>query len=170
MKFVADRRFDLVLTDLKMTGMSGLDLLKELTDFDKSDFWKAQMVYHLATAKLNKAQFEFIVETIPFLTVKAFDFPTVGGQLKNEETKALNSLESKALELFSREEAFAIFMGLGLHKEVPVSMDWYETVRPMGCECRWWCGASQICDGYGCAVTQSECGMFDSSPCTQFCS
>ncbi|MEP6944819.1 MAG: sigma-54 dependent transcriptional regulator [Acidobacteriota bacterium] len=36
MKFVADRHFDLVLTDLQMTGMSGLDLLKELTDFDKS--------------------------------------------------------------------------------------------------------------------------------------
>ena len=36
MKFVADRHFDLVLTDLKMTGMSGLVLLKELTDFDKS--------------------------------------------------------------------------------------------------------------------------------------
>ena len=29
-------RFDLVLTDLKMTGMSGLDLLKELVTFDKS--------------------------------------------------------------------------------------------------------------------------------------
>src|SRR5882672_1761784 len=28
MKFVEARRFDLVLTDLKMTGMSGLDLLK----------------------------------------------------------------------------------------------------------------------------------------------
>jgi DNA-binding NtrC family response regulator len=36
MKFVADRHFDLVLTDLKMTGMSGLDLLKSLTDYDKS--------------------------------------------------------------------------------------------------------------------------------------
>lgn len=36
MKFVADRRFDLVLTDLKMTGMSGIDLLKELVAFDKS--------------------------------------------------------------------------------------------------------------------------------------
>jgi len=36
MKFVADRHFDLVLTDLKMTGLSGLDLLKQLTDFDKS--------------------------------------------------------------------------------------------------------------------------------------
>ncbi|QQS34291.1 MAG: sigma-54-dependent Fis family transcriptional regulator [Acidobacteriota bacterium] len=36
MKFVETRRFDLVLTDLKMTGMSGLDLLKQLTDYDKS--------------------------------------------------------------------------------------------------------------------------------------
>ena len=36
MKFVESRRFDLVLTDLKMTGMSGLDLLKELTNFDRS--------------------------------------------------------------------------------------------------------------------------------------
>ncbi len=36
MKFVADRHFDLVLTDLKMTGMSGLALLNALTDFDKS--------------------------------------------------------------------------------------------------------------------------------------
>ena len=36
MKFVEVRRFDLVLTDLQMTGMTGLDLLKELTNFDKS--------------------------------------------------------------------------------------------------------------------------------------
>ena len=36
MKFVHDRRFDLVLSDLKMTGMSGIDLLKELVAFDKS--------------------------------------------------------------------------------------------------------------------------------------
>jgi DNA-binding NtrC family response regulator len=36
LKFVEDRRFDLVLTDLKMTGMSGLDLLEKLVAFDKS--------------------------------------------------------------------------------------------------------------------------------------
>ncbi len=36
LKFVADRRFDLVLTDLQMTGMSGIDLLKQLVAFDKS--------------------------------------------------------------------------------------------------------------------------------------
>src|SRR5207237_8989131 len=36
MKFVADRHFELVLTDLKMTGMTGLELLKQLTDYDRS--------------------------------------------------------------------------------------------------------------------------------------
>jgi len=36
LKFVADRHYDLDLTDLKMTGMSGLELLKQLTDYDKS--------------------------------------------------------------------------------------------------------------------------------------
>src|SRR6478672_5402913 len=36
LKFVADRHFDLVLTDLKMTGMSGLELLKQLAAQDSS--------------------------------------------------------------------------------------------------------------------------------------
>jgi DNA-binding NtrC family response regulator len=36
LKFVRERHFDLVLTDLKMTGMSGIDLLEELVMFDKS--------------------------------------------------------------------------------------------------------------------------------------
>lgn len=36
LKFVQNRHFDLVLTDLKMTGMSGLDLLRELVAYDKS--------------------------------------------------------------------------------------------------------------------------------------
>lgn len=36
LKFVADRHFDLVLTDLKMTGMSGIELLQQLTAQDSS--------------------------------------------------------------------------------------------------------------------------------------
>ncbi len=36
LKFVENRHFDLVLTDLQMTGMTGIDLLKELVSRDKS--------------------------------------------------------------------------------------------------------------------------------------
>jgi DNA-binding NtrC family response regulator len=36
LKFVAEKHFDLVLTDYLMGGMSGLDLLRELTNLDKS--------------------------------------------------------------------------------------------------------------------------------------
>lgn len=147
-------------------------VIRETSPVERRDFWKAQMIYHLATARLTKTQFEFIVETIPLLTVRAFDFPTVDGQPKNEETKVLDSLESRINTLFSKEEAFAIFMGLGLQREVPANREEYIIAidKPMACECRTWCGASQICDGYGCRVTESGCGVFGGSPCDQFCS
>lgn len=76
------------------------EALRKASPAERSDFWKAQMIYHLVTAKLSKEQFEFIAGTIPLLTVKAFDLPKTAGQTKNEETLALDSLESKALELF----------------------------------------------------------------------
>ena len=56
MKFVHDRRFDLVLTDLKMTGMSGLDLLKSLTDFDKS----------IIVILLTAVQFRFVERKVNY--------------------------------------------------------------------------------------------------------
>src|SRR4026208_290967 len=36
LKFAKDRRFDLALTDLKMTGMDGIELLQQLLAFDSS--------------------------------------------------------------------------------------------------------------------------------------
>ncbi|MGH9929104.1 MAG: response regulator, partial [Pyrinomonadaceae bacterium] len=35
-KFARDRRFDLALTDLKMTGMDGIELLQHLLNLDSS--------------------------------------------------------------------------------------------------------------------------------------
>lgn len=139
--------------------------MREATPAEKSDFWKAQMVYHLATAKLNKPQFEFIAKTIPLLTVNAFDFPKVSGQPENEETKAIKALESKILELFSKEEAFAIFMSKGIHKEVPSDPN----LIPLYCECRNWCGYDQLCGPADCIRTVDGCGIWDSSPCLYRC-
>jgi hypothetical protein len=142
--------------------------MREVSPAEKSDFWKAQLVYHLVTAKLNKAQFEFIAETISLLTVNAFDFPKISGQPENEETKAIKSLEPKILELFSKEEAFAIFMGLGIHKEVPADPNLIPP-GPLDCQCRNWCGADQLCGPEDCIRTPDGCGIWGSSSCLYRC-
>jgi DNA-binding NtrC family response regulator len=83
MKFVADRRFDLVLTDLKMTGMSGLDLLKELTNFDKS------IIVILLTAHGS------VDSAVDALRLGAFDYlqkPYDSDKLLDTVSRALNKL------------------------------------------------------------------------------
>ncbi len=144
-------------------------MIREASPVEQSDFWKAQMVYHLTTAKLGKAQFEFIVEMIPLLTVNAFDLPKVSGQPENEETKTIKSLEPKILELFSKEEAFAIFMGFGIHKEVPTDSNFELALRISECECRNWCGSTQLCGGIDCITTQAGCGIVGLSSCIWEC-
>ncbi len=92
MKFVADRRFDLVLTDLKMTGMSGLDLLKELTDFDKS------IIVLLLTAHGT------VDSAVDALRLGAFDYlqkPYDREKLLETISRALNKLSTLDAEIVS---------------------------------------------------------------------
>lgn len=92
MKFVADRHFDLVLTDLKMTGMSGLDLLKELTDFDKS------IIVLLLTAHGT------VDSAVDALRLGAFDFlqkPYDRDKLLETISRALNKLSALDTEIVS---------------------------------------------------------------------
>lgn len=92
MKFVADRHFDLVLTDLKMTGMSGLDLLKELTDFDKS------IIVLLLTAHGT------VDSAVDALRLGAFDFlqkPYDREKLLDTISRALNKLSALDSEIVS---------------------------------------------------------------------
>ncbi len=92
MKFVADRRFDLVLTDLKMTGMSGLDLLKELTNFDKS------IIVLLLTAHGS------VDSAVDALRLGAFDYlqkPYDREKLLETISRALNSLTTLDAEIVS---------------------------------------------------------------------
>ena len=92
MKFVADRHFDLVLTDLKMTGMSGLDLLKELTDFDKS------IIVLLLTAHGT------VDSAVDALRLGAFDFlqkPYDRDKLLETISRALNKLSALDSEIVS---------------------------------------------------------------------
>jgi DNA-binding NtrC family response regulator len=92
MKFVADRRFDLVLTDLKMTGMSGLDLLKELTNFDKS------IIVILLTAHGS------VDSAVDALRLGAFDYlqkPYDSEKLLDTVSRALNKLSTLDTEIVS---------------------------------------------------------------------
>ncbi len=92
MKFVADRHFDLVLTDLKMTGMSGLDLLKSLTDFDKS------IIVILLTAHGS------VDSAVDALRLGAFDYlqkPYDSEKLLDTVSRALNKLSVLDTEIVS---------------------------------------------------------------------
>lgn len=92
MKFVADRHFDLVLTDLKMTGMSGLDLLKELTDFDKS------IIVILLTAHGS------VDSAVDALRLGAFDYlqkPYDSEKLLDAISRALTQLKTLDVEIVS---------------------------------------------------------------------
>ena len=92
MKFVADRHFDLVLTDLKMTGMSGLELLKELTDFDKS------IIVILLTAHGT------VDSAVDALRLGAFDYlqkPYDAEKLLDTVSRALNKLTTLDAEIVS---------------------------------------------------------------------
>lgn len=142
--------------------------IREASPAEQSDFWKAQMVYHLATAKLSKAQLDVIVELIPLLTINALDLPKISGQPENEETNAIKSLEPKIIKLFSKEEAFAIFMGFGIHKEVPADPNLLPP-GPLDCECRNWCGYDQLCGSEDCIRTQGGCGIVGLSSCLYVC-
>ena len=92
MKFVESRRFDLVLTDLKMTGMSGLDLLKELTNYDKS------IIVILLTAHGS------VDSAVDALRLGAFDYlqkPYDSEKLLETVSRALNKLSALDTEIVS---------------------------------------------------------------------
>jgi DNA-binding NtrC family response regulator len=92
MKFVESRRFDLVLTDLKMTGMSGLELLKELTNFDKS------IIVILLTAHGS------VDSAVDALRLGAFDYlqkPYDKDKLLETVSRALQKLSTLDAEIIS---------------------------------------------------------------------
>jgi len=92
MKFVEARRFDLVLTDLKMTGMSGLDMLKELTNYDKS------IIVILLTAHGS------VDSAVDALRLGAFDYlqkPYDSEKLLETVSRALNKLTTLDIEIVS---------------------------------------------------------------------
>ncbi|HMS43788.1 MAG TPA: hypothetical protein PKE69_26395 [Pyrinomonadaceae bacterium] len=69
---------------------------------DRVNIWKVQMAYHLSTGKFSKVQNEFISEWLTSLSPDTF--ASRANLTKEEEAKALNSLESKIFDVFTKEE------------------------------------------------------------------
>lgn len=171
-------------------------IIRAAAPSEKSDFWKTQLIYHLATARLSENQFLFITEVFPLMTSSAFNFPSIEGQNKNEDTKALEEFTSKASELFSDDEVFTIFMGYETHKNVfvntrednnkiktaeleaknkTVSVNTLEgDVAPIEvvgrkCDCNYMCGWGETCTTTSCGISTDGCGFFGGSECHSYC-
>jgi hypothetical protein len=146
--------------------------IRESTPEVKSEFWKAQMIYYLATANINKAQREFIVKTIPFLTANAFDFPKDSSSTKNEETKLINSFEADILKTFTKAEAYVIFVGYGFQRQASESISTGENKRKADCSCSnyWNCGLGDLgCTNHNCNEVSSGCGVWGTIGCQGIC-
>lgn len=142
---------------------------REASPTNRSDIWKVQMAYYLATDKLNRQQQDFILEVISLSTPEGFVFPSSKDEAKNTSRKTLDDLREKALDLFSREEIFKIFMSLGRAEEKPSLKDGStQNVRPE-CGCTWWCSPCHRCDTGGCDSTTSGCGWTLGDPWTGRC-
>lgn len=145
--------------------------VRESTPEARSDFWKAQMVYYLATANISNAQREFIVKTIPFLTANAFDFPKDVSLPKNDETKLLASFEADILKNFTKAEAYVIFVGYGFQRPATESISTVENKNKPKCTCSfyWNCGLGDLgCTNTNCDIV-GGCGVFGGLECEGRC-
>ena len=138
----------------------------------RSELWKAQMSLYLATTPLTKIQQEFFVEVISLSTPRAFAFPTIEGEEKNNETKLFDNLEIKAKKLFSREEVFAFFESFGIHRVAPPNEDnptSNSNLIPINdCNCNYFCWLGN-CSGGSCRGTLDGCGWGGGTPCVFRC-
>lgn len=147
---------------LKSGDLTRKKIAKEMPVDDRVNIWKVQLAYHLATGKFSKVQNEFISEWLISLSPETF--ASRANLTKEEEAKALESLESKIFNVFTKEEGFAIFMTIGIQESIPE-----EDLASQGsCNCRWFCCASGTC-GSNCVNHPNLCGPFDNSECTGIC-
>jgi len=143
-------------------------IVREMLVNDRVNIWKTQLVYHLATARLSKAQSEFIVEFLTTLSPAFFE--NAANLTREESAKALEILDKKILSVFSKSEAYAIFEELGIQKPVTNKTDNNLLARPGECDCRWYCGPyNGTCGGGACNIGTLDCGPAGTWLCYSKC-
>lgn len=141
-------------------------LVKEMPVIDRVNIWKTQLVYHLTTADLSQPQRKLILELLTELSPATFT--NSANQTKEESAKALEMLDKKIQSVFSRAEEFAIFEALGIQKIVTDTKTSTESIPWDWCDCRWYCGGGESCNG-SCSVITETCGPFGKWDCTSRC-
>lgn len=151
--------------DLLKNGMQiRKQIAEEMPITERVNIWKVQMAYHLATTSLNTKQRELIVGIIPRIQEIIEASMTLP---KDEQTKYVANLEASLFEVFTKAEAFAVFMEIGIQKYVEDGAVYLQETNG-NCNCRWYCSGDYDCNDANCDV-KTRCGPFDTWDCTSRC-
>jgi len=146
---------------------------RELSAKDKSDVWRTQMAYYLATDDtLNDSQRKFILRVIKFLTPANFETPDgpVDRKMTNGE---LGALELDAKAVFDDAKIRRLFASLGnpgicAVKASPVLR--LEGTPDCSCSLSYNdCSQTTTCSSGGCEQTWYGCGFLWLQWCTGEC-
>lgn len=88
---------------------------------------------------------------------------------KEEEAKALETLESSIYNVFTKEEGFAIFMAVGIQKNVKDKPADTTSLRAATCNCNAYCAGDSSCDGTFCESSSDGCGPYGIWGCHSLC-
>lgn len=100
---------------LKLGVQQRKNIVFNLPITERVSVWKTQLAYHLATSTLTKKQKEFIVEIMP--NVQSI-IETSSNLSKEEKEKYADTLESNMFKAFTKAEAYAVFMTIGIQNRV----------------------------------------------------
>jgi hypothetical protein len=150
---------------LKSGTRSRKTIVKEMPMFERVNIWKTQLAYHLASSTLNKEQKAFIVEIMPNIQSMIEASSTLS---KEEQVKYAADLKWSILRVFSKMEAFSIFMEIGIQKMVSDDGTSSNSL-PQDCNCRWYCsGSGTSCNDLTCDK-KNFCGPWGTWECYSKC-
>lgn len=91
-------------------------LVKETPLFERVNIWRTQLAYHLATSSLSREQKAFtteIMSNIPSIIEASSNL------MGEEKDRYLADLEANMFRVFTKPEAYSIFMTIGIQNKVP---------------------------------------------------
>lgn len=152
---------------LKSGSKARMRIAKKMPVNDRVNIWKVQLAYHLSTGKFSKIQNEFILEMLTSLSSETFNF--YNNLSEDEILEASKALISKILGVFTKNEAFAIFMTIGIQKYIKDEQIVTNDLAPT-CDCNWSCPGNLWCTGSGCKSSPiGDCGPFGTTRCHSLC-